>query len=117
MFMVYCSNCGKELPAEAVFCPKCGTRVGAGAGTPSDEMRDSFTRMSQEMERAFTIAAKEVHSAFQTARNNIQHTLSKEPVVCSKCGEKNPAGASFCSKCGASLSGAQAAEPSEAPKQ
>lgn len=25
--MNYCSNCGKHLPEEAIFCPVCGTRV------------------------------------------------------------------------------------------
>ncbi len=82
--MTYCSNCGEKLPKDALFCPKCGTKAatvaGASAGTPSDEMREAFTRMSHEMEKAFSIAAKEVQEAFQTARNNIQKTSTKNPL-------------------------------------
>ncbi|MBA2249875.1 MAG: zinc ribbon domain-containing protein [Chitinophagaceae bacterium] len=27
--MIYCSNCGKELPVGSKFCPSCGTTIGA----------------------------------------------------------------------------------------
>ena len=27
--MLHCTNCGTELPANAMLCPKCGTAVGA----------------------------------------------------------------------------------------
>ncbi len=30
---MYCSNCGKELKNDAVFCDKCGTKVGESAPT------------------------------------------------------------------------------------
>jgi predicted amidophosphoribosyltransferase len=110
--MTYCHNCGEKLPKDALFCPKCGTKAatvaGASAGTPSDEMREAFTRMSQEMEKAFSIAAKEVQEAFQTARTNIQKNLYKEPIICPNCGEKNLGNAVYCSKCGKPLPTAQA---------
>jgi ribosomal protein L40E len=114
--VAYCSNCGNKLPEDALFCPKCGTKTassGASTATPSEEMREAFVRMSQEMEKAFNIAAKEVQEAFQIARNNIQKTINKEPVICQNCGEKNPATATYCFKCGKSLSGAQASKPDE----
>ncbi len=115
--MGYCSNCGQKLSEDALFCPKCGTKatvgVGASAATPSDEVRDAFLRMSQEMEKAFNVAAKELQEAFQIARNNIQRTINKEPVVCPNCGEKNPASATYCFKCGKSLTDAQAPKPNE----
>lgn len=31
--MIYCSNCGKELPANSKFCPSCGATVSATAHT------------------------------------------------------------------------------------
>ena len=65
------------------------------------------------MEKAFTIAAKELQEAVQVARNNIQKTIYKEPVVCPNCGEKNPANAAYCFKCGKNLS---EAKPAEEPK-
>jgi len=27
--MIYCSNCGKELPVDSKFCPSCGVTIGA----------------------------------------------------------------------------------------
>ena len=102
--MVYCSNCGEKLPKDAVFCPKCGTKAiksaEAAAPTISDELRETFNKMSQELEKAFAVAAKEINVAFQTASENIKKSLQKELVACPNCGEKNPADAVFCYKCG-----------------
>ena len=102
--MVYCSNCGKELSEDTLFCPKCGTKTIKGvettAPTISDELKETFTKMSQELEKAFSVAAKEINVAFQTASENIKKLLQKEPVVCPNCGEKNPSDATFCYKCG-----------------
>ena len=116
-FMAYCSNCGKKLPKDALFCPKCGIKTVKGtetnAAAPSDEMREAFTRMSQEMEKAFSIAAKEIQEAFQTARNNIQKSLSKEAVVCPNCGEKNLSSAVYCFRCGKKLQPEQAEKTKE----
>ena len=100
-----------------MFCPKCGTKAAVGAGTngstPSDEVREAFVRMSQEMEKAFNMAAKELQEAFQIARNNIQRNIGKEPIVCPNCGEKNSSSATYCFKCGKSLSSSQASKPNE----
>jgi uncharacterized membrane protein YvbJ len=102
--MVYCSNCGEKLSEDALFCPKCGTKtikgVEAGASTISDELKETFTKMSKELEKAFSVAAKEINAAFQTASVNIKKSLQKEPVACPNCGEKNPSDATFCYKCG-----------------
>ncbi len=112
--MPYCSSCGSKIPDDAAYCPKCGTRVASAtvAASSADELKDAFTRMSQELERAFNIAAKEAQEAFQSARNNIQKTMYKEPKTCPNCGEKNPASAAFCFKCGNKLETVQA-EPKE----
>ncbi len=108
--MTYCSNCGEKLPDDALFCPKCGTKTLKGAEanvpSPSDELRDAFSKMSRELEKAFSVAAKEINDAFQTASENIQKSLKKEKIVCSNCGEKNPSNAVFCFKCGKQLKAA-----------
>lgn len=115
--MVYCHNCGEKIPDDALFCPKCGTKTVKGAqantATPSDDMREAFTKMSVEMEKAFKIAAKEVENAFREARSNIQKTVYKESVVCSNCGQKNSAGATFCFNCGKKLISEPASKPNE----
>lgn len=105
--MAYCSNCGEELPRDAYFCPKCGTKAmqGVEANVPSqsDELREAFAKMNQELEKAFAVAAKEIEAAFLTARENIQQSLYKELLVCPNCGEKNRSDAAFCHKCGKKL--------------
>jgi predicted amidophosphoribosyltransferase len=113
--MVYCSNCGKEIPQNARFCPNCGTkaRIEPPSATPSDEMREAFTKMSIEMEKAFSIAAKQVQEAFKTAKDNVQKTVYREPIVCPNCGEKNVANATYCFKCGKNLSETEPTKPAE----
>ncbi len=107
MFMVFCSNCGEELPQNAYFCPRCGvrTRKGAEAGisTPWEDLKDAFSKMGEEIEKAFTIAGKEMEKAFKTARDKVRETTSREPIICPSCGEKNLTSAGFCYKCGKKL--------------
>jgi rRNA maturation endonuclease Nob1 len=105
--MAFCHKCGEQLPENALFCPKCGTKTAIGTAnntpSPADEMREAFIKISQEMEKAFNIAAREVQEAFQTARNNVQKTINKEPIICASCKEKNQANSAFCFKCGNKL--------------
>ena len=107
IFKVFCSNCSKELPENAYFCPKCGVRtrkgVEAGISTPWEELRVAFSRMGEEIEKAFSIAGKEMEKAFKTAKEKIKEATSREPVVCSDCGEENRADDMFCYKCGKKL--------------
>lgn len=105
--MVYCSNCGKELPENAYFCPKCGVRtrkgVEAGISTPWEDLREAFSRMGEEIEKAFSVAGKEMEKAFKTARDKIKEATGKEPMVCPYCGQENLASARYCLKCGKKL--------------
>ena len=105
--MTYCSNCGEELPKDAHFCPKCGTKTSIGteanAPTPPDELRQAFAKMSTEIEKAFAIAANEIQTAFQTARDNVQKSVQTAPIVCGNCGQTNQSGSVYCFKCGHKL--------------
>lgn len=38
---MFCYNCGKELPENAVFCPFCGTQVGVSLNTAIDDNREN----------------------------------------------------------------------------
>ena len=105
--MVFCSSCGKELPENAYFCPRCGVMTRRGVemevGTPWDEVRDAFSRMGEEMEKAFATAGREIEKAFKTVREEVKEATRKESIVCPDCEEKNVAGAIFCYRCGKKL--------------
>ncbi|MCD6333507.1 MAG: DUF4190 domain-containing protein [Bacteroidales bacterium] len=38
----YCTSCGKEVPAQAFFCPHCGAPVGSKAGERYNAGRHSY---------------------------------------------------------------------------
>ena len=105
--MVFCSNCGEELPEKAAFCPKCGSRTGEalqeGVLFPSDELRDELSEVGDEIRKAFQIAAKEIEEAFKTARESIRESTGRSTYACPSCGEMNPNYARFCHKCGGPL--------------
>lgn len=104
---MFCHSCGKEIPEDAYFCPRCGvkTRKGleAGVSTPWESMRDAFSRVEDELERAFEVASKEMGNAFKKVRDEMTKATSREPIVCKNCREKNLASSRFCYKCGKEL--------------
>lgn len=50
--MVYCPKCGKELPVDAVFCDKCGHKMGEPV-QPSEELWSG--RFERRVERRFEV--------------------------------------------------------------
>jgi ribosomal protein L40E len=104
MFMVFCSYCGEKLPDGANFCTKCGFRtklgVEAGVTAPTEDWREAFSKMGIEMEKAFQTAAKEIQKALKNVKEDTKEARRGQPVVCKSCGEKSPANAVFCTKCG-----------------
>jgi len=105
--LVYCSKCGKELPENGYFCPRCGLKtqkgVEAGISSVTEDLRDAFYRMGEEIEKAFSIAGKEIEKAFKKTREKISESTSREPITCQSCKSKNPAHSKFCSNCGKEL--------------
>jgi uncharacterized membrane protein YvbJ len=111
--MVYCSNCGEKIDANAYFCPKCGTKTPTGkasnASYPADELRDAFHKVGIELERAFNMAARETQAAFRKASENMQqktssnYTNTQGSIVCTSCRANNISGAVFCRSCGTKI--------------
>ena len=110
--MVFCTKCGEELSEEAYFCPKCGLRTGKGekedVPIPREgmfaEVGEELKEVGDELNKVFSTAAKEIEKALETARQEIRKATSREPIVCSSCGQRNVANARFCNKCGKELS-------------
>jgi len=105
--MVFCSNCGEKLSDDANFCTKCGVRtkhgVEAGVPVPAEDLREAFSKMGVELEKAFQTAGREIQKAFKNVRENFREPRSGQTVACKSCGEKSPAGAVYCTKCGEKL--------------
>ena len=97
--MVFCAQCGENLPENAYFCLKCGVRTSKG-----EEDGVSYPwNWEKEVEKALSTAANEVEKAFVTVKTSFQKTVKKEPITCPQCGEKNLSSDKFCSKCGKHL--------------
>lgn len=45
--MIFCTDCGKELPDNAVFCPNCGHRSSSAPSTPADSNQESCDAQQQ----------------------------------------------------------------------
>jgi ribosomal protein L40E len=105
--MVFCSNCGEKLPEDANFCTKCGFRtkhgVEAGVFVPTEDLREAFSKMGLELEKAFQTAAKEIQKAVKNVKEDFTDSRKGQAVACQSCGEKSPAGAVYCTKCGQKL--------------
>jgi hypothetical protein len=106
--MVHCSNCGQKLEEKYNFCPKCGTRTGAGitAGVadPWEDVKKALAGAMEEMNKAFARAAEETKKAFEEAKKEAQwQASSRRKIECQNCGAPNMAGSKFCSKCGKPL--------------
>ena len=105
--MVFCVNCGAEIPEKALFCPKCGVKTLKGdeaiVQTPADELKESLSKMGNELDKVFLVASREIQEAFQSARENLKRSFGSEPLVCSECGGTSPKESNFCRKCGSKL--------------
>jgi len=103
--MVFCSKCGKELPENAYFCPKCGVKTAKGievnVSMPYGEM---FSEMEKKLEKAFLTASEDLKKAFNQAKEGVKRATHQESIICPSCEEKNATGEKFCYKCGEKLS-------------
>ena len=94
--MVYCSRCGRELPEEANFCPKCGARTRKG-------IEDGISIPREELREGLSAIGVEIEAALSEAGESIKEAAGRKTLVCPHCGERNRSAASFCHGCGKRL--------------
>ena len=76
--MVFCSNCGTELPENAYFCFKCGVKTVKGVeANVSVPYREMFSDMEKQLEKAFLTASEEIKNAFNKAREDIRKAANR----------------------------------------
>ena len=117
--MTYCSNCGKEIDAEANFCPKCGVRTEKGVKEGVSIPWAADPHWKQEMDIALDKASKAINEGVKIVQDTfreVAHEVDKNvntartsvterttPVYCKNCGQENTRYAKFCMKCGKPL--------------
>ena len=101
-----CLECGARLGAAAEHCDLCGTPVGETAAVPDPALPPETA--------AETPTEGAADHAFPAPPVSAATDASALPanVFCNQCGWQNPAGARFCSRCGARL---QEIAPTPAP--
>lgn len=104
MHLASCEKCGRELPEDAFFCPKCGVRTPRGRKEETKfPWQDALAEVGEEIDRALSVAAKEIEKGLETAKEEIRKATSKETMICPECKEVSYADARFCWGCGKKL--------------
>ena len=78
--MTYCSNCGKEIEAEANFCSKCGVRTDKGVTEGVAIPWASDPHWKQEMDVALTKASKAIDEGVKIVQDTfreVAHEMDK----------------------------------------
>lgn len=72
---MFCYNCGKELPENAVFCPFCGTQVGVQVNTVINDIQENEP-VAEEV-----TPVQESEPAWETPAQDEEPVLEPEPVT------------------------------------
>ncbi len=101
-----CTNCGKEVEADALFCDECGASMAVETAVATENIQETPIVPEQ------TKVAEQAPKAPEQAE--VQKTVAAANAFCITCGTPIPAGSDFCQNCGASQ-GASAAPQKEKP--
>ena len=74
---MFCYNCGKELPENAVFCPFCGTQVGVPVNTVISESQEN--RPEEENGQSQETVSEEVTAVLEPDSAE-EPPVQEEPV-------------------------------------
>jgi len=97
--LVFCPQCGSDLPEESNFCLKCGIITAKGI-----EQGISYPwNWEKEMEKTLSTASREIEKAFKSVKNSIKKSIKKDAMICPHCEESNIPDSKFCYKCGKEL--------------
>ena len=76
--MVFCSNCGTDLPEKAYFCFNCGVRTAKGVeANVSMPYREMFSDMERQLEKSFLTASEELKKGFNKAKEDIRKAANR----------------------------------------
>jgi len=76
--MVFCTNCGTELPENAKFCLNCGVRTAKGAEAKVPlPYREMFSDMENQLEKAFATASEEIKNTFNKVKEDVRKAANR----------------------------------------
>ena len=117
---MFCRNCNNQLPDEAKFCNKCGTKTGAADGSPCNPHSDSGSTAAPGMEQ--TVLPDNSFCFCEKCRTILKPNTEVCPVCgswvgdparkpgaditcCQSCRNTVSPGQKFCTNCGAAITG------------
>ena len=75
--MVFCSNCGTDLPEIAYFCFNCGVRTAKGVeANVSMPYKEAVSALEKQLEEAALTASEEIKKIFNKAREDIRKAVN-----------------------------------------
>lgn len=111
-----CPKCGITQPGDMKFCANCGAKLEEPAEEkpteekpeaveekPAEPIEEKAAEAAEETPAEATeeIAAVAAPAEQETAQPETKEkTAEEKPLVCQKCGNKEPEGTRFCSECG-----------------
>jgi hypothetical protein len=76
--MVFCSNCGTDLPEKAYFCFNCGVRTAKGVeANVAMPYKEIVSDIEKRLEKAALTASEEIKNVFDKAREDIRKAVNK----------------------------------------
>ena len=76
--MVFCSNCGTDLPEKAYFCFNCGVRTAKGVeANVSMPYKEVVSDIERQLEKAALATSEEVKNVFNKARENLRKAVNQ----------------------------------------
>lgn len=76
--MVFCRNCGTELPEVANFCFNCGVKTSKGIESKvSMPYREIVADIETQLEKAALTASEEIKNAINRAKEEIKKATNR----------------------------------------
>lgn len=113
--MIYCTNCGKALEDDALFCENCGTKVAAEEPAPAPAPAPEPVPAAEGVcpqcgevvapELSFCPKCGEMITRKAKKEKPAKPAVKVAECVCPQCGSVVEADGAFCIQCGATLPG------------
>lgn len=85
---MFCSNCGKELPKEAAFCPYCGSKILKVEDEKKDTVKEITDTVANHIEEAVEDISKAANNVEKEVSENIDNITNNASERLNNANEK-----------------------------